>query len=57
LDKGNKELERQLVILCNEFINIFDKLLMKDLITKEEYEAHTKLKKLFLRDKENILKK
>lgn len=57
MDKGNKELERQLVILCNEFINIFDKLLMKDLITKEEYEAHTKLKKLFLRDKENILKK
>ncbi|WP_352417911.1 hypothetical protein [Proteiniborus sp.] len=44
-----KEIERKLQELSTSFILLFDKLRYKDIISQEEYDTHTKVKKEFLK--------
>jgi len=46
--KNIKDIEEKLYDLCSSFIILFDKLQAKGIISQEEYNNHTKLKKDFL---------
>lgn len=43
-----KEIEKKLLELSTSFILLFDKLKLKDVISQEEYDMHTRVKKEFL---------
>ncbi|WIV11423.1 hypothetical protein [Proteiniborus sp. MB09-C3] len=43
-----KEIERKLVELSSAFIILFDNLKAKGIISQEEYDAHTMVKRDFL---------
>ncbi|SCG82623.1 hypothetical protein DW1_1024 [Proteiniborus sp. DW1] len=46
--KNIKDIEGKLCELCSTFINLFDKLQAKGIISQEEYNIHTMVKIDFL---------
>lgn len=46
--KNIKDIEENLSELCSSFIILFDKLKTNGIISHEEYNTHTKMKKDFL---------
>lgn len=44
------EVKTELVQLCNEIIVVLQRLRALEIITEDEFENHTKLKKSFLKD-------
>lgn len=47
-------IERELEEFCNYFINLFDEMLEKGVISHNEYQLHTKVKKSFIENRNSI---